>query len=197
MNSPPAEQNLPQNNQVRLVQRGKGTLTGSKLREGIWVSWIQNWGEIRDLGEFDSVESALAAAEEALKKDRKGMFMVIDDQQFVLAEKLDVELHQKLEARSERLIKTLFFLICALAVGATFQTWGAVSTWSTLVAWVVGFYLVLWLMGSMANSIESCIAAFILTTIACLLFPTLDVISKAKARAYLKQEQRVGEAHAN
>lgn len=197
MNSPPAEQNLPQNNQVRLVQRGKGTLTGSKLREGIWVSWIQNWGEIRDLGEFDSVESALAAAEEALKKDRKGMFMVIDDQQFVLAEKLDVELHQKLEARSERLIKTLFFLICALAVGATFQTWGAASTWSALAAWVAGFYLVLWLMGSMANSIESCIAAFILTTIACLLFPTLDVISKAKARAYLKRELREGEAHAH
>lgn len=197
MNSPLAEQKIPQNNQVRLVQRGKGTLTGSELREEIRETRIQNWWKIRDLGEFDSVESALAAAEEALKKDPKAMFMVVDDQQFVLAEKLDEELHQKLEARSERLIKTLFFLICALAVGATFHTWGAATTWSALAGCVVGFYLVLRLLGSIANSVESCIAAFILTTIACLLFPTLDVISKAKARAYLKQEQRVGEAHAH
>lgn len=179
-----------QSGQVRLMQRGKGTVTESELREGIRVAWIQKWGEIQDLGAFDSVDAALAAAKEALKKNPQGIFMVVDDQQFVLAEKLDVELHQKLEARSERLIKVLFFLVCALAVGATFHTWGAASTWSALAAWVAGFYFVLWLIGSMANSIESCVAAFVLTTIACLLFPTLDVISKAEVRTNLKREQR-------
>lgn len=194
MNASPAERNLPPNNRVRLMQRGKATFTGSEIRAGHRETRIHNWGEIRDLGEFDSVESALVAAEEALKKDPKGMFMVVNDQQIVLAEKLDVELHRKLEDQSERRIKTIFFLVCALAVGATFRACGAVSTWSALAVWVAGFYLLLWLFGSMTNSVESCVIAFILTTIACLLFPTLNVISKAEVRAYLKREQREREA---
>lgn len=185
-----------QSGQVRLVQRGRETFTGSRIRDGVRETRIHNWGEIRDLGEFDSVESALAAAEEALKKDPKGMFMVVNDQEVVLAEKLDVKLHQKLEDQSERRIKTVVFLVCALAVGATFHACGAVSTWSALALWVAGFYLLLWLFGSTANSVESCVIAFILTTIACLLFPTLDVISKAEVRAYLKKEQRDRDARA-
>lgn len=173
LSSAPGKQDRPQNNRVRLVQRGKGTLTGSRMREGLRETQIHKWGKAQNLGEFDSLEAATAAANEALEKNRKATFMLVTQDEVVLAEKFDAVFLEKQYVRSEHLIKTVFFLVCTLVLGVSFYASGIVTTWWALVIWMAGLYLVLWLVGLIFNSVESCVAAIVLTTNACLFFPLL------------------------